>query len=253
MERLATQLAYRRSNARDLVATAHALERMPALARWCLDSQDPLLLHLCEALEGLDEMTSMIQATLNDSPPLGLRDGGLLRKGVDEEIDRLRTVTEEGKAWFANLEQRLREELAIPSLKVKNNRQVGWFIEVTQSHLEKVPEEWRRKQQLTNGSRYTTAELVERDDLLLGADSKLKELEYRRFLELRDYCVQHAGTLAEIARRVAAIDVLQCFASVSRERQWVKPEMNEKKAIQLEGQGILFWNANKAMFPMQFN
>ena len=235
MERLATQLAYRRSNARDLVATAHALERMPALARWCLDSQDPLLLHLCETLEGLDEMTSMIQATLNDSPPLGLRDGGLLRKGVDEEIDRLRTVTEEGKAWFANLEQRLREELAIPSLKVKNNRQVGWFIEVTQSHLEKVPEEWRRKQQLTNGSRYTTAELVERDDLLLGADSKLKELEYRRFLELRDYCVQHAGTLAEIARRVAAIDVLQCFASVSRERQWVKPEMNEKKAIQLEG------------------
>ena len=253
MERLATQLAYRRSNARDLVATAHALERMPALARWCLDSQDPLLLHLCETLEGLDEMTSMIQATLNDSPPLGLRDGGLLRKGVDEEIDRLRTVTEEGKAWFANLEQRLREELAIPSLKVKNNRQVGWFIEVTQSHLEKVPEDWRRKQQLTNGSRYTTAELVERDDLLLGADSKLKELEYRRFLELRDYCVQHAGTLAEIARRVAAIDVLQCFASVSRERQWVKPEMNEKKAIQLEGQGILFWNANKAMFPMQFN
>ena len=112
---------------------------------------------------------------------------------------------------------------------------MGWFIEVTQSHLEKVPEEWRRKQQLTNGSRYTTAELVERDDLLLGADSKLKELEYRRFLELRDYCVQHAGTLAEIARRVAAIDVLQCFASVSRERQWVKPEMNEKKAIQLEG------------------
>ena len=234
MERLATQLAYQRSNARDLVATAHALERMPAITQWCLDSQDALLMHLSKNLSSLGEMTSMIQATLADAPPLGLRDGGLLKRGVDEEVDELRAATGEGKAWFSNLERQLREELGIPSLKVKNNRQIGWFIEVTQSHLDKVPEDWRRKQQLTNGSRYTTEALVERDDLLLSADSKLKELEYRRFLELRAYCAQHATALAEIARRVAAIDVLQCFASVSRERQWTKPEMKEKNIIQLE-------------------
>ena len=235
MERLATQLAYQRSNARDLVATAHALERMPALAQWCNDSQDPLLIHLSEGLDQLHEMRAMIHNTLDDHPPLGLRDGGLLRAGVDEEVDRLRTVTSEGKAWFSNLEQRLREELAIPSLKVKNNRQVGWYIEVTQTHSEKVPETWRRKQQLTNGSRYTTEELVERDDLLLTADSKLKELEYRRFLELRTYCSTQAASLADIARRVASIDVLQCFASVSRERNWTKPEITDKHQIQLEG------------------
>lgn len=234
MERLATQLAYQRSNARDLVATAHALERMPAITQWCLDSQDPLLMHLSKDLSSLGEMTSMIQATLADAPPLGLRDGGLLKSGVDEEVDELRAATGEGKAWFSNLERQLREELGIPSLKVKNNRQIGWFIEVTQSHLDKVPEDWRRKQQLTNGSRYTTEALIERDDLLLSADSKLKELEYRRFLELRAYCAQHATALAEIARRVAAIDVLQCFASVSRERQWTKPEMKGKNIIQLE-------------------
>ena len=235
MERLATQLAYQRSNARDLVATAHALERMPALVQWCNDSQDPLLMHLSEGLDQLHEMRAMIHNTLDDHPPLGLRDGGLLRAGVDEEVDRLRTVTSEGKAWFSNLEQRLREELAIPSLKVKNNRQVGWYIEVTQTHSEKVPESWRRKQQLTNGSRYTTEELVERDDLLLTADSKLKELEYRRFLELRTYCSTQAANLADIARRVASIDVLQCFASVSRERNWTKPEITDKHHIQLEG------------------
>jgi len=235
MERLATQLAYQRSNARDLVATAHALERMPALVQWCNDSQDPLLLHLSEGLDQLQEMRAMIHNTLDDHPPLGLRDGGLLRAGVDEEVDRLRTVTSEGKAWFSNLEQRLREELAIPSLKVKNNRQVGWYIEVTQTHSEKVPESWRRKQQLTNGSRYSTEELVERDDLLLTADSKLKELEYRRFLELRTYCSTQAAALADIARRVASIDVLQCFASVSRERNWTKPEITDKHHIQLEG------------------
>ena len=235
MERLATQLAYQRSNARDLVATAHALERMPALVQWCNDSQDPLLMHLSEGLDQLHEMRAMIHSTLDDHPPLGLRDGGLLRAGVDEEVDRLRGVTSEGKTWFSNLEQRLREELAIPSLKVKNNRQVGWYIEVTQTHSEKVPESWRRKQQLTNGSRYTTEELVERDDLLLTADSKLKELEYRRFLELRTYCSTQAAALADIARRVASIDVLQCFASVSRERNWTKPEITDKHQIQLEG------------------
>ena len=235
MERLATQLAYQRSNARDLVATAHALERMPALVQWCNDSQDPLLIHLSEGLDQLQEMRAMIHNTLDDHPPLGLRDGGLLRDGVDDDVDRLRTVTSEGKAWFSNLEQRLREELAIPSLKVKNNRQVGWYIEVTQTHSEKVPESWRRKQQLTNGSRYTTEELVERDDLLLTADSKLKELEYRRFLELRTYCSTQSAALADIARRVASIDVLQCFASVSRERNWTKPEITDKHQIQLEG------------------
>ena len=235
MERLATQLAYQRSNARDLVATSHALERMPALIQWCKDSQDPLLIHLSEGLDQLNEMRETIHNTLDEHPPLGLRDGGLLRNGVDEEVDQLRTVTSEGKAWFSNLEQRLREQLAIPSLKVKNNRQVGWYIEVTQTHSEKVPETWRRKQQLTNGSRYTTEELVERDDLLLTADSKLKELEYRRFLELRTYCGTQATVLADIARRVACIDVLQCFASVSRERNWTKPDITDKHQIQLEG------------------
>ena len=233
MERLATQLAYQRSNARDLVATAHALERMPALIRWCQDSQDPLLILLSQELDALHEMTQMIQGTLQEAPPLGLRDGGLLKAGVDDEVDELRTITSEGKAWFSNLELQLRDSLSIPSLKVKHNRQVGWFIEVTQTHLDKVPEEWRRKQQLTNGSRYVTTELSERDDLLLTADSKLKELEYRRFLELRTYCAQHASTLADIARRVAAIDVLQCFASVSRERQWTKPVMSTTSALHL--------------------
>ena len=235
MERLATQLAYQRCNARDLVATAHALERMPALMQWCRDSQDPLLVHLSEGLDQLDEMRQTVQHTLNGEPPLGLRDGGLLRAGVDEQVDELRTVTAEGKTWFLDLEKRLRDKLGVASLKVKNNRQVGWYIEVTQTHVDKVPDDWRRKQQLTNGSRYTTEELVERDDLLLSADSKLKELEYRKFLELRTYCAAHASTLADIARRVASIDVLQCFATVGRERGWTKPDMTDQHIIKLQG------------------
>lgn len=235
MERLATQLSYGRSNARDILATALALERMPAIMQWCGDTNDPLLQHLASDLDDLHEMGLLIQQTLAQSPPLSLRDGGLLQQGVDEEIDRLRDITSKGKAWFSELEADLRTELEIPSLKVRMNRQIGWFIEVTQSHEEKVPETWRRKQQMTNGSRYITDELVERDDLLLGADTKLKELEYRKFLELRTYCLQHAPTLADIARHIAAIDALQCFASVSRERQWIRPEMVDSDTLILEG------------------
>ncbi|MBL6733560.1 MAG: DNA mismatch repair protein MutS [Candidatus Poseidonia sp.] len=233
MERLATQLAYQRSNARDLLATAEALDRMPALIGWCQEANDPLLELLSTNLDALSETAQMINATLADNPPLGLRDGGLLRTGVDPEVDALREVTSEGKAWFTKLESELRQQLNIPSLKIKNNRQVGWYIEVTQANVDKVPESWHRKQQLTNGSRYTTPDLIERDDVLLTADSKLKELEYRRFLELRAYCTQQASELADIARRVAAIDVLQCFATVSRERQWTKPDLSEKPVLSL--------------------
>jgi DNA mismatch repair protein MutS len=233
MERLATQLAYQRSNARDLLATAEALDRMPALIGWCQEANDPLLELLSTNLDALSETAQMINATLADNPPLGLRDGGLLRTGVDPEVDALREVTSEGKAWFTKLESELRQQLNIPSLKIKNNRQVGWYIEVTQANVDKVPESWHRKQQLTNGSRYTTPDLIERDDVLLTADSKLKELEYRRFLELRAYCTQQASELANIARRVAAIDVLQCFATVSRERQWTKPDLSEKPVLSL--------------------
>ncbi len=233
MERLATQLAYQRSNARDLLATAEALDRMPALIGWCQETNDPLLDLLSTNLDALSETAQMINATLADNPPLGLRDGGLLRTGVDPEVDALREVSSEGKAWFTKLESELRQQLNIPSLKVKNNRQVGWYIEVTQANVDKVPESWHRKQQLTNGSRYTTPELIERDDVLLTADSKLKELEYRRFLELRAYCTQQASELADIARRVAAIDVLQCFATVSRERQWTKPDLSDNPVLSL--------------------
>ena len=235
MERLATLLTYGRSNARDLLATSHALERMPALERWCLDADDPLLKLLQEGLTQLDETARLIQATLNDSPPLGLRDGSLLKQGVDEEVDRLRRLTAEGKSWFSSLETSLRQALNIPSLKVRMNRQIGWFIEVTKTNEHRVPEDWRRKQQMTNGSRYVTDELVKRDDELLGADAKLKELEYRKFLELRAYCGQQAHILSDIARRVASIDVLQCFATVARERSWTKPELTDRPTMSIQG------------------
>lgn len=235
MERLATQLAYNRSNARDLMATSLAIERMPAVIGICQQTDDDLLNHLTSELDCLNDMGEEIRRTLVDSPPLSLRDGRIIRDGYSEEIDSLRDTTSKGQSWFTELEKKLRLELDIPSLKVKMNRQIGWFIEVTKTHENKVPEEWKRKQQMTNGSRYTTDELIERDDLLLTADTKVKELEYRIFRQLRDKCRLNAQKLAEIAGKIASIDVLQCFAIVAKRRSWVRPEIIDSPIMKIEG------------------
>ena len=234
LERLSTQLAYNRSNARDLLATALALERMPAIMQICGETDDFLLSHLSDGLTNLTELAEHIIRTLKDELPLGLRDGQIIREGINQELDELRIISSEGYNWFRELEEKMRNELHIPSLKIRSNRQIGWFIEVTNSHLDKVPSEWIRKQQMTNGSRFTTEEVVARDDLLMTADSKIKQLEYRLFQNLRDECRKHTTTLANIAGKVAAIDVLQCFATVARKRNWCKPRMVDESVINIK-------------------
>tara|TARA_B110000483_G_scaffold241541_1_gene324838 strand:+ start:1425 stop:4064 length:2640 start_codon:yes stop_codon:yes gene_type:complete len=235
MERLATQLAYNRSNGRDLIAVCDALERMPAIINICNETGNPLLEHLSHELDALNELAEDIRRTLVDEPPLSIRDGNLIRSGLHSAIDELHETSASGHSWFSDLESKLRTELEIPSLKVRMNRQIGWFIEVTKLNEARVPEEWRRKQQMTNGSRYVTEELAQRDDLLLTADTKVKELEYREFTSLRERCRIHAQELATLAGRVAAIDVLQCFASIARSRSWTRPELTEGHHLKAEG------------------
>ena len=235
MERLATQLAYNRSNGRDLLAVADALERMPAIINLCEETNNPLLIHLVTGLDDLQSTAETIRRTLVDEPPLSVRDGGLLRTGFDTKVDQLRETAATGTTWFTDLETKLKAELQIPSLKVRMNRQIGWFIEVTKINESKTPESWKRKQQMTNGSRYVTDELLERDDALLTANTKVKELEYRAFINLREACKDHAQTLAQIAGKVAAIDVLQCFGTIARSRSWTRPEMAENDAMRAEG------------------
>ena len=234
MERLATQLAYNRSNARDLQATAMALERMPAIMQLCRDANDEFLRHLSQNLTDLSDMAEDIIRTLREDLPIGLRDGGIIRKGINTDLDELRVVSNEGYQWFKELELNLRKQLDIPSLKIKNNRQIGWFIEVTNSHIEKVPSDWIRKQQMTNGSRYTTEAIAHRDDLLMSADSKIKQLEYQLFQNLRDKCRLNSVALANIAGKIATIDVLQCFATVARKRNWIKPTMSGGESIYIK-------------------
>ena len=235
LERLATQLSYNRSGGRDIVAIGLALERMPKIKLLCQEMDDELLNTISSELDILELMRIDIQANLNDEQPLSLRDGGLIREGVDSKLDELRTAAAVGHKWFKDLEIKERARLEIPSLKVRHNRQIGWFIEVTKTHLSKVPEDWKRKQQMTNGNRYTTDELVEWEDRLLTAASKANSMEYDMFRDLRDRCRDNSRALGLVSSNVAQIDVLQCFAEVARTRSWTRPTIHDDDRLVAKG------------------
>ena len=235
LERLATQLSYNRSGGRDIVAIGLALERMPKIKLLCQEMDDELLNTISSELDILELMRIDIQANLNDEQPLSLRDGGLIREGVDSKLDELRTAAAVGHKWFKDLEIKERARLEIPSLKVRHNRQIGWFIEVTKTHLSKVPEEWKRKQQMTNGNRYTTDDLVEWEDRLLTAASKANSMEYDMFRDLRDRCRDNSRALGLVSSNVAQVDVLQCFAEVARTRSWTRPTIHDDDRLVAKG------------------
>lgn len=227
LERLSTRLAYNRVNGRDLLAIADCLGRMPALAGLLAEAEEPLLNACADGITDLDELRLRIEGSLMPEQPATIRDGGMFRPGHDAKLDDLREKAGEGTAWLADLEASLRESLDISSLKVRYNRQFGYFIEVTKAHLDKVPEAWTRRQTMKNAERYVTEELKAWEDVILNADSRANDLEYGLFCGLRDEIREVAGQLSIIARKVATVDVLAAFAHHARMRSWTRPEIDE--------------------------
>ena len=233
LERLSTRLAYGRANARDLVAVADCLERMPRL-QGLLSEGDSELLHQCaEGLSDLDLLMHHIASRVVEEPPMTIRDGGIFQNGVNEQLDDLRQKAGEGTDWLKGFESRERERLDIPSLKVKQNRQFGFFIEVTKSHLDKIPDEYRRRQTMTNAERYTTEELKQWEEVILTADDRSKALEYELFLELRKEVASNAAKLSELGRKVASADVLSAFAKHARKHSWNRPDIKHDSTMEI--------------------
>lgn len=233
LERLSTRLAYGRANARDLVAVADCLERMPRL-QGLLSEGDSELLHQCaEGLSDLDPLMHHIASRVVEEPPMTIRDGGIFQDGVNEQLDDLRQKAGEGTDWLKGFESRERERLDIPSLKVKQNRQFGFFIEVTKSHLDKIPDEYRRRQTMTNAERFTTEELKEWEDVILTADDRSKALEHELFLGLRKEVASNASKLSELGRKVASADVLSAFAKHARKHSWNRPDIKHDSTMEI--------------------
>ncbi|MEC9393557.1 MAG: DNA mismatch repair protein MutS [Candidatus Thermoplasmatota archaeon] len=233
LERLSTRLAYGRANARDLVAVADCLERMPRLQGLLTEGNSELLHQCAEGLSDLDPLMHHIASRVVPEPPMTIREGGIFQTGVNEKLDNLRQKAGEGTDWLKGFESRERERLDIPSLKVKQNRQFGFFIEVTKSHLAKIPEEYRRRQTMTNAERYTTDELKEWEEVILTADDRAKALEHELFLELRREVASQAAKLSELGRKVASADVLTAFASHARKHSWNRPEIKHDSTMEI--------------------
>ncbi|MBP3608871.1 MAG: DNA mismatch repair protein MutS [Lachnospiraceae bacterium] len=233
LERLMGRVSYKTANPRDLIALMNSLQMLPHIrillqelgaAEWkqILGDMDPL-----QDIEGL------IQAAIDPEPPLTIKEGGIIKTGYNEEVDRLRLAKTEGKNWLANLEAEERERTGIKNLKVKFNRVFGYYLEVTNSYKDLVPQEWIRKQTLANAERYTTPELKKMEEDILGAEDKLFSLEYDLFTELRDKIAGEVLRIQQTAKAVAKADAYVSLALVAERNRYVRPAINENGVIRI--------------------
>lgn len=230
LERLGTKCALGTANARDLVALARSLAALPEVFT-------PLRSQRAFATRLPDDLVSDVQADISrwlvDEPPPGLTDGGLIRRGVHDDLDELTTLSREGKGAIARMEATQRQQTGIPSLKIKHNKVFGYFLEVTNANLHKVPETWHRKQTLTSCERYITPELKEFEEKVLGADERRKELEYALFRQLRDRVAAQVGRLQVLAQAVAFVDVVAALAHIAVDRRYVRPVVDSSTDLDI--------------------
>ena len=235
LERLIGRISYKTANPRDLLAFRNSIAMVPHIKRLLGEFTSDALKELEQELDPLEDLEDLITRAIVEEPPITVREGGMIRDGYNEEADRLRHAKTEGKTWLAELEARERESTGIKNLKVKYNKVFGYYFEVTNSFKDLVPEYFIRKQTLTNAERYTTDELKNLEDVILGAEDKLFSLEYDLFCEVRDAIAAEVVRIQKTARAIAAVDVFVSLSVVATRSNYVKPQINEKGTIQIKG------------------
>jgi DNA mismatch repair protein MutS len=234
LERLAGKVATGRAAPGDLIDIKHTLRHLPAVLDLLSDAAPDALDAIEERLRACPDIVDRIQSALVDDPPAKISEGGLIRDGYSEELDELRTIAQEGKDWVANLEKEESERTDIPSLKVGFNKVFGYYIEVTDTHAEKVPDDYIRKQTLVDSERYVTPELKEMEEKILTAEEKIETLEQELYNELRDTIAQQTGVLQENAELLAHLDCFAGLAAVAERHDYVRPSVNDGLTIDIE-------------------
>ncbi|MFJ7747728.1 DNA mismatch repair protein MutS [Peribacillus sp. NPDC097295] len=236
LERLAGRVAFGNVNARDLIQLKRSLQQVPIIREIVQSMASNLdIAALAEKLDPCEEVTDLLEAALVENPPLSVKEGNIIQDGFHSELDTYRDASRNGKTWIAQLEREERERTGIRSLKIGYNRVFGYYIEVTRANLHLLEEgRYERKQTLTNAERYITPELKEKEALILQAEEKSVGLEYDLFLGLREEVKSYIPRLQELAKGVSELDVLQCFATISEERHYVKPIFSENRKIVLK-------------------
>lgn len=235
IERLLARVIYQSANARDLLALSRSLSVLPDLKEHLPEATGGRWTELAESLHLDPQLLDLLQRGVAEDPPQGLREGGLIRGGYHQGLDELRQACTSAKGWIAALEEREREASGIRSLKVGYNQVFGYYLEVTRSQQKLVPDHYIRKQTLANAERYFTPELKEIETKVLGAEDKIRELEYELFLELRNQVAQHGESLRRASRAVAEIDVYACLAEAAVRYRWVRPQIVEDDVVDIRG------------------
>ncbi|RFU71371.1 DNA mismatch repair protein MutS [Peribacillus saganii] len=232
LERLAGRVAFGNVNARDLIQLKSSLQQVPAIKQTVASMGQEQARKISDILDPCGEITDLLEQALQDNPPISIKEGNLIRDGYNEELDRYRDASRNGKTWIASLERQERERTGIKSLKIGYNRIFGYYIEVSRANLHLLEEgRYERKQTLTNAERFVTPELKEKETLILQAEEKIADLEYDLFIQVRETVKEYIPRLQKLAKAVSELDVLQCFAAVSEERHYVKPVFSEERKL----------------------
>ncbi|WP_026477851.1 DNA mismatch repair protein MutS [Alkaliphilus transvaalensis] len=233
LERLAARISFGSANPRDLVALENSIQQLPSIKQ-LLTSQKGLIENLYHHLDCLEDIGSLIKRAIVEDPPLTLKDGGIIQKGYNQEVDMLQRATTEGKEWIATLEGEEKEKTGIKNLKVGFNKVFGYYLEVTKSYLKLVPDSYQRKQTLANCERFITPELKEMESKILGAEEKVMVLEYQLFIEIREKIAKEVQRIQKTASSIAELDALFSLAEVAAENQYVKPQVNNEGKINIK-------------------
>ena len=234
LERLITRITYGTANPRDLTAFAGSLSMLPPIRYLLEEMESSLLKDIYAELDPLEDLCTLVQNAIADEPPLAMKEGGIIRDGYNEEIDTLRRAKSEGKDWLAKLEQDEREKTGIKTLRIKYNKVFGYYLEVTNSYKELVPDYYTRKQTLANAERYITPELKELEDTILGAEDKLYALEYELYCTIRDTIAAEVKRIQTTAKAIASLDVFSSLALVAERNNYVRPKINESGKIDIK-------------------
>lgn len=235
LERLVTRISYRTANPRDLIAFKTSLGMIPPVKQLLSQAKSAELKEIDERMDCLEDIYDLIEKSIQDEPPIMIREGGMIKEGYNEDVDKFRLSRTEGKTWLAELEAREKEKTGIKNLRVRYNKVFGYYLEVTNSYKELVPEDWTRKQTLANAERYIMPELKELEDMILGAEDKLAALEYDLYCEVRDSIGEQVVRIQETAKAIAHLDVLASLACVAQSNDYVRPSINTKGVIDIQG------------------
>jgi len=235
LERLIGRISYKSANPRDLLAFRNSLGMVPHIKNLLAEFTGANLKQVYDEMDTLADLHQLIVGAIEEEAPILVREGGIIKEGYHEEADRLRHAKTEGKAWLAELEERERNATGIKNLRIKFNKVFGYYFEVTNSFKDMVPDYFIRKQTLANAERYTTDELKNLEDVILGAEDKLYSLEYQLFCELRDKIAGEVIRIQKTARAIATADVYVSLSAVATRNNYMKPAINEKGTIQIKG------------------